>query len=360
MEKEKGFQAIMETIQKAVSCAVTPLVTEIRELKQMVPEICELKKMVQALQNQLATKSMLQPDYLSSQSGGSVKHQTENSVVKTPLVVIESVDPVSWAQVAKPKTTKANKITTNFPAQGKDKKEKENVHTKVPSSKPQSNPAYGLARKCQGFYPITSVDIKRVGAEVTDEMSEEEHFQAVEKLCVRDFLHNEMGVSPRVAGELRIKNVFYSKAGIATGILYAEFMVEEEVDIVKRYAKNLKTSHGFRPKLVAYIPQSLYNRYRAVEEAAFNYRKNDSEITTRIWIQDDFQLRIRKKGNPMPWSHIDPVKLTNLPPQDPKKVHAPSDMMDKRVPPTPFENLQPINSAFSFNQFNLLGEEEYS
>ena len=219
------------------------------------------------------------------------------------------------------------------------------------SNKPAttSNPAFGLARRCLGFQPISSKDLKTYEDKYAEVVCDEERFQRAGKDCIIDFLIMEMDISKRVAA-----------AGQASALLYAEFHSEEEASIVKRNAKNLKTVNGHRARIIPYIPRSLFNRYRAVEEAAFIIRDNNRENATRIWVADDFQLRVRKKGDLTPWSLITPEVLINLPEQDPKVVKLITDIKDKRRPITPkiCNNPQIVHSSFeSENIYNLLGEE---
>ena len=104
----------------------------------------------------------------------------------------------------------------------------------------------------------------------------------------------------------------------------------------------------------------MFNRYKAVEEKAFNIRNDNRSMTTRVWINDDFELRKRKKGDTTPWSKLAPEVMSNLPAQDPKRPKIPIDMMDMQTPPTPmWEALECEASSFaSVNQFNFLREEE--
>ena len=171
-----------------------------------------------------------------------------------------------------------------------------------------------------------------------------------------------MDLSERVAGDIRIKSVFYPASGIATGTLYAEFQSEGEVEIIKQNARFLKTTKGSRAKIVNYIPKSLFNRYRAVEEKAFQIRSNDRSMATRVWINEDFELRKRRKGDLTPWSQIEPETLHNLPQQDPKIPKVLRDTMDTLTPQTPmWEVQQSTNSGFeTVNNFNFLEEEECS
>ena len=181
------------------------------------------------------------------------------------------------------------------------------------------------------------------------------------KDCIRDFLYEEMKMPEIVARDIRIKNVFFATAGIASAILYVEFHSEDEANMVKKYAKNLTTVNGERPKLIPYIPRSLYNRYKAVEEIAFNIRNKNREMATRVWVSDDFELRARKKGDTTPWAAIKPEILENLPDQDPKVTKHDNDKMDRRRPKTPRDPVAPQITFTRFdssNIYNLLDEVE--
>ena len=193
-----------------------------------------------------------------------------------------------------------------------------------------------------------------------DKLSDEELFQAAGKKCVREFLRVELDMSKRVATDIRIRHVFYPKAGMATAKLYAEFESEGEVDLIKKNAKNLQTVDGHRAKLIPYIPFSLFERYKAVEEIAYEIRKKDRNQTTRLWITDDFELRVRERGSYTPWSQIVPEKLPQLPPQAPRKTHIPSDLRDRNTPPTPRldDDFNPTQSVHSINIYNNLREVE--
>ena len=83
-------------------------------------------------------------------------------------------------------------------------------------------------------------------------------------------------------------------------------------------------------------------------------------MATRVWINSDFELRKRKKGDNTPWSQIKPEALLNLPPQDPKTPKMHKDIMDTRTPQTPAWNSQSYTGeSFETNNiFNFLSEEE--
>ena len=256
----------------------------------------------------------------------------------------------------------AQKVAANVPCPMSQANEKVIFEKPINMSQPNpiKNPAYSLARRCLGFSPITSKDIDKYSSCYPELTNPEERFQKLGKDCVKDFLYQELDLSETVAGDIRIKSVFYPASGIASGILYAEFQSEGEVEMIKKNAKYLRTTNNVRAKLHNYVPKSLFNRYRAVEEKAFQIRSGDRTMATRVWINGDFELRKRKKGDTTPWSLITPEILLNLPPQDPKTPKMYKDFMDYQTPPTPmWENMRSSDKTFeSVNNFNLLREEE--
>ena len=193
-----------------------------------------------------------------------------------------------------------------------------------------------------GFFPISSEDMGKVGGFHENSQIEEQKFQKEGMESLREFLHLEMDMSIHSVDDLRIKSVFYPPMGAVSKTLYAEFASEEEAAFVKKYARNLKTVNGNRPKLVDYIPRSLVERHKGVENEAFNIRQKSKNpqtgqptVATRIWITNDIELRVRKKGDETPWSKISPNVLNNLPPQAPKRLLGRLDMLERRRPVTP-------------------------
>ena len=91
------------------------------------------------------------------------------------------------------------------------------------------------------------MDLKKISDYIPSNRNDKEIFQKTGKECVREFLQMEMEISERVATDLRNKNVFYPKAGVATWMIYADFHSEEELISVKKYAKSLQTTNWFKP-----------------------------------------------------------------------------------------------------------------
>ena len=151
-----------------------------------------------------------------------------------------------------------------------------------------------------------------------------------------------MDIPPEVVEDLRIKNVFYPTIGAVTGKLFAEFFCEEEVALIRQHARNLKATNGIKPMILDYIPRSLIEMHKAVERKAYYIRQSDmdtekktSKLATRIWITNEFELRVRTKGDNTPWSLIKKVVMNDLPAQGAKNVHPRLDLLSKRTPLTP-------------------------
>ena len=337
-------KSLMDKICMAVNIAVNPLKDEIKALTKIIK--CLVEKEENKNQPQARILLSQQDSQPPSPSGGRTGRGLAGQGRPKTL------QQLNFAQIAaknvpkKVATPQLPKATTLS---------KQAASTQKVQAK---NPAFSLSRRCQGFYPITSKHIDQYKSSYPEIIDQEDRFQKLGKDCVRDFLFKEMEMSETVVADIRIKSVFYPATGIATGILYAEFQSEGEVDLIKQHAKNLRATKGCRAKLISYIPKSLFKRYKAVEEKAFNIRKENREMATRVWINSDFELRKRKKGDKTPWSQIEPEILLDLPEQDPKKPKTPRDYMDTLTPPTPAWNMQQSKSFESLNQFNFLGEEE--
>ena len=333
----------IELMNEAIIKAIQPLKDEIKSLSEFIR--ANLKNVSKNDVPHLSLQEIQSPDSLGARRGWGLAGQGRKKILK----------PMNYAETAAA-AMNPRKEGLNLDAPPKPK-----PPIKAKQSRPDSNPAFALARRCLGFNPISSKDLEKYDhcyPEITDK---EERFQRVGKDCVRDFLHYDMDVTERVAADIRIKSVFFATSGLASAILYAEFHSEGEATIVKQHTKNLSTINGRRSRVIPYIPKSLFKRFKAVEEVAFNIRVNNRSMATRIWITNDFELRVRKKGDSTQWSLITPETLPNLPEQDEKSEKFVTDLMDKRRPITPktFDAPQITFSRFdSENLYNLLGEEE--
>ena len=362
-KKLSNGEALMIFIQNAINTAITPLYDEIRLLNNVIKESAtkdEMNELKNEIRNLVAkvepVEAIKQTDIQSASS--FYKKNGERIPAGGKQKVLEQM---SYSSI-----TASNLRPNDNEGSNGDRKKSSDITARAegsarpligqPSkSQSGSNPAYALARRCLGFYPVTSKDINRY-EDLCKDMTKEEKFQKLGKDCIRDFLNSELEISARITKDIRMKNVFYPTAGIASGTLYVEFESEDEADIVRRHQRNLKERDGFRPKIVHYIPRSLYKRFQAIEEKAFNIRNKNRQKTTRVWIGEDFQLRVRDRGDTTPWTQISPEAVGDLPPQDPKVRKSPIDHMDTRRPFTPSPWLVAPKSFESSNRFDFLGQ----
>ena len=363
-EKELGVQAIMSAIQAAVNKAVEPLSLQISELIPLKEHVIRLEQEVVKLTLQMSKTSKptnnfscqgIDSTHSSNSWGLKGQGQKQAGATYKPNLVVTTADlvdldiyqPASYAHVTK-KTAPKNI------EQAKNKTQNLTLTTPQPN-----NPAFNLARRCQGFHPIGSEDIGRNAAYYKNIKDDEERFQEAGKDCVRDFLKNEMGMSTEVVGDLRILSVFFPPVGPGKFTLFAEFHNEEEVQLIRSFAKNLNITGEYKPMLVLYVPRSLQQRFAAVESAAYKIRaESNKKVMTRIWIGSDFELRKKSKGDATNWAAIIPIDLPNLPAQAPKRNPQKLDVIDKRTPNTPLPTDSEVFSNIStYNSFDLLGAD---
>ena len=199
-ECSAGQHITMQMLQEAILMAIRPLKEEIKTLAEIIK-----------LQNKTETNIAGSSERLqNTRLPGSPGAGRGWGLPGQGRPIAKKLQHMSWAGVAS-----SNIPTLSAPPHRKPVPEPLN-------SAKSSNPAFGLARRCQGFHPITSKDIKKFDNEYADIEDDEARFQKAGKHCIRDFLRVEMGISKRVADDIRIKNVFFATAGIASAILYAQ------------------------------------------------------------------------------------------------------------------------------------------
>ena len=341
-----AHSAIIELITNAVITAMIPLKKEIQLLNKTVMMLND-KVFPQDGQSQLPqTVTQFRKDVPQVQHAQFANNDVRESLLNPPYLNLPSYNPSAMNWGLKNQGRQAKSYSNTLSGNATTVNSPRLIPVLHPAPKmiitENKNPAYELARRCMGFHPITSIDVGKKGGFHEDTESEELLFQEAGKESVRKFLFMEMNMSERCVDDLRIKNVFYPPIGAVSRTLFVEFFSEEEAALVRKSAKNLKTVNGYRSKLVDFIPRSLEERHRAVEREAFKIRQNDfntekgtSNVATRIWLTSDIELRVRKKGDPTPWSKIDKVILIDLPAQAPKKTWPKPDMVNRRRPETP-------------------------
>ena len=337
-----GLAAIIKLIKETVMIAMLPLKEEISLLRATITTLNQEPLPQEGQAHSLAplTQRSLPQTQQGQFASPNIRQTAQKSQISSSAAYNASSK--SWGLLNQGRQAKSYSKTLS--------KNLEVVKSPVPTLQPTpvvkkkelNNPAFDLARRCIGFHPITSIDVGTIGGPHIDSDSEDLKFQLAGKESIREFLHVEMNMSVLSVDDLRIKNVFYPPIGAVSRSLFCEFFSEEEASLVRKNARNLRTVDGKRSKLIDFIPRSLEDRHRAVEKEAFLIRQNDmdptsgkSNLSTRIWLTNDIELRVRRKGDTTAWGRIEKVVLNDLPEQAPKRPWPKPDYVSRHRPETP-------------------------
>lgn len=148
----------------------------------------------------------------------------------------------------------------------------DNLHKSMDNKMRQARQLAGEAKKIIGLNKIDREDVERVsrmiGAE--DEVS-------AYRGTIKEYFKQEMRIGEEVFNSLNIRKVF-PPARENWDTLYVECESETDINIIFKYAKNLKKNQ----RLVRYIPHEFYDRFRAMEADAYLLRHSEPKFKTRI------------------------------------------------------------------------------
>ena len=311
----------------------------VEKLTNMMIEQGEATKLMIATYDQRTKETislLLQPLH------NQIQHLTNEIIQLKTTIAQQNIQtnlPTNNQQIQK----EANNWTTNIELR-KQKTQIENLNlnntqhlNQNPQNHKTTNPAYQLARRCVGFSPI-NLNLNQPYTTNPDQLKKNsEEFQEVGAKHIKEFMNKEMNMNSKTTNSLRIKNIFYPPGGALTEKLYIEFQHEDEAKEVKKHVKNLTKSENYEPQVCDYIPRSLMNRHQAVKLRAYTLRNESEEpLQTKIWINEDIELRVRKKGDPTPWAKIPKEELLNLPDQTPKNTRSTNyNPLTENTPQTP-------------------------
>ena len=244
----------LTTTQRAVHDATKPLIVQVAILTKAIND---MQKMMNTMYTRLDSLT-------SSSSQVNISTHAQNS----DFPALPSPELESHIHI----TTLPND-STNIPGQ-------------VEIKPPPPNPAYDLANRCLGFYPISKSDVEKNRINKNTLNTPEEHFQKAGSDAIRDYLVAEMKMSVDDVSKMNIKRVFYPLKGESTENLFAEFTYKEDLTFIRRSSHHLKNNNKYKPRLTPFVPRSLVERYQAVEKIAFEARKSDPPMSTKIWVKD--------------------------------------------------------------------------
>ena len=176
------------------------------------------------------------------------------------------------------------------------------------------------AKKVVGMRPIAKVHVQhtmRRNEEADKNKDMEERWKKAMTETVEAFLKYQMKMAEDDIDQLKIVKIF-PPAKDEWDILYVEFESKEMVNFLMSFTKYMRRDENEKkPSILKYIPKELFTRYSAVESAAFQIIRKQSNFkaATNVSFGDtDFVLKTRSKdihsgGTKTPWTQLEPVPL---------------------------------------------------
>ena len=163
------------------------------------------------------------------------------------------------------------------------------------------------ARRTLGFGPIRSEDINRQFKEcgMFGMARDEEEAKA---MAVMELLHLDMKVSKTELSEMETVRVFAPRRDNSM-MLYCEFKRMSAVHIVYSHTRNMRKGTN----ITSYIPKEHYERYRALEEICYRWRKEEGYCRTKVRMGRKGLEIWRKRGEEMEYSQVPLYTLGDLP-----------------------------------------------
>ena len=199
------------------------------------------------------------------------------------------------------------------------------------------------ARKTIGFQCIFQKDVDRQ-RRISGARDENE----ARLFVVEEFLQCEMKVKD-IFKEMKVDDIF-PPAKENWDTLYVKFASERSVHTLYRYSKYLQKNQ----RLVPYIPNQFYPRYRELENLTYNIRHGDYKYKTRVMMGTTDLILYKRKFNERYWSAVQPphASLTiDQPAQSPSHEQRRSNNEDS-TSPTFARHQQAVYRADPI-QFNL-------
>ena len=120
-----------------------------------------------------------------------------------------------------------------------------------------------------------------------------------------DFCFRFMGMEDEVATNLKIKQTFRLAGFSNQDTLFVEFWEEDDIKCVNSHVSAMESDCINPPKIVPFIPKSLTKEHSHLLMLANAGRARIPRHASKIWIgKDGYELRLRVKGDFMPWSEI--------------------------------------------------------
>ena len=175
--------------------------------------------------------------------------------------------------------------------------------------------AFNQARRCIGLFPITQEDLIRNTAKMEECSNSSLKEQRGGAFTIRDYLCVVMKMDEREAERLNILRVFKQPGQGNMNVLFVEFTTEADLKKIRSLVTNMEKGGECEPRIIDFIPKLIQKEYDVVAQRAFKGRSMIPKNSSKIWITDKFELRLRPKGDFTPWSRIPQESLEQLPKQ---------------------------------------------
>ena len=164
--------------------------------------------------------------------------------------------------------------------------------------------AFNLARRCIGLFPIYQEDLIQNTENMNDNHDKMGREQQGGAFTVREYLCSVLKMEEPEANKVNIIRTFKQPGNANQNVLYVEFTNELDIKKIRRLANNMGRGGDNDPKLKDYIPKLIQNEYNIVAMMAYKGRTQSPKNSSKIWITNKFELRLRPKGDFTPWNKI--------------------------------------------------------
>ena len=183
------------------------------------------------------------------------------------------------------------------------------------------------ARRTLGFGPIKPEDVARQYKECNIFGKATNETEAKE-MAVMELMLLDMKISKEEQSEMEIARVFSPQRENAD-MLYCEFKRLSSVFKVFEHSRHMRRGTNISP----YIPKEHYNRYRALEEICYNWRK-DEGARTRVKMGKKGLEVWKKKSGEANYTEVPTDSLGELPEVGMRRKESREDKNLTRSPPT--------------------------
>ena len=172
-----------------------------------------------------------------------------------------------------------------------------------------------------GFYPINASMARAFKVSNDGSTSESKQQDKGNIKAVQFFMSNTMQMPDYVIDTLHFMRAFYPTSGSGSNVMYVEFGTEEDIIQLRRYAQNLSGTAREDPRTVQYVPKSLQKHHNDLQQVAYAARRMQPKMSSKIWIEQEMELRLKPAGDPTPWQNVKPVNLKEFWTKHPSNNH---------------------------------------